>query len=83
MMTIEQYKTKHADLIKRGVIRIFTEPYFKKEVISIDRYDAENRTFLADAKELVSARSDARNMGFENETYGFGGCGYYTRKITE
>jgi hypothetical protein len=81
-MTIEEYKTKHADLIKRGVIHIFTESHFKREVISIDRYDAENRTFLANANELTSARSDARNMGFENETYGFGGCGYYTRKVS-
>jgi hypothetical protein len=83
-MTIEEFKTKHADLIKRGVIHIFTEPYIhlKREVISIDRYDAENRTFLADARELVSARSDARNMGYENETYGFGGCGYYVKKIS-
>jgi hypothetical protein len=86
-LTLEQFKTKHFDLIERGMIR-FTKkfpdviPNFDEEkmktitsalssfygdnVIIIDRFTDDLKTVLGEARELNTARSDVRKMGYIN-----------------
>ncbi|MDZ7785983.1 MAG: hypothetical protein U5L95_02570 [Candidatus Saccharibacteria bacterium] len=59
-MTLEYFKTKHSDLINKGVIT-FSE-LNDVHYITIDRFDGVD--FLCDAKELASPRGDVNKMGY-------------------
>jgi|JFJP01.2.fsa_nt_gi hypothetical protein len=87
-MTLNEFKIKHQDLIKRGIVRFSKElpkieipavdkktnelmlnilsEIYNNDVIIIDRFTDDLQTILGEAKELVTARNDAKKMGYVN-----------------
>ncbi len=60
-MTLDDFKIKHKDLIKKGVITFARAG--KLNLINIDRFHFESGTFMCEAKELTAPRADARKIG--------------------
>jgi len=73
-MTLEDFKTKHANLIEKGVITF--SQLNDIHYITIDRFDGVN--FLCDAKELTSPRNDVNKMGY---TLRYMGVGCYGKEL--
>jgi hypothetical protein len=60
-MTLNSFKEKWKDDIKKGIVVIVSENY-----IIADRFDESNGTFLCERPHLNKIQADLRNMGYNS-----------------